>query len=296
MLWKRVVKCSVAVFLMILLIAPLFALFHISKLEQAKYGQDIKEGDGVTLVELAYGEIFEVMQDDIYETIHLSGQVISTGYIYQELKLDSPYLLRLWVHSGDYLRKGDIIGMYKGKKILASMDGIISNISMSSECYIEYYDMDKLAFECYVTEDMRRVLERESLALTNADNGTAYEVIRLEDVPTVPTDERLYRVLISATEEGSFFFGETIGDISMHTGRVYPNSIVVNSNCVYTRGDEQYYVRLINPDDGTFIKEVPVKIGETVEGYTCVSGVEPGQFCDAGYKAVVESGGANEGT
>lgn len=282
MSWKQLFKYGIIVLLVVLLLTPVGALFQISKLEQSQYTAPTVDAS-VVLVERAYGDILEVSQTDLKERIELSGQVICTGYLYQEVNLESPHLLRLWAQSGDYLVAGDPIGIYKGETIYSSTNGIISKISMGTEAYIEFYDLSTLSLECYVTEDIHRILSRSNLALSDQD-GISYEVIRIEDVPT---RSGLYRVLIRPID-GSLTIGTSISDFSMFTGRTYPNCIVVQRDCVYTRDGLTYYVRLVD-SNGIFIEEVPVEIGETVGDLICVSGVEQGQYCDSGYKAVVES-------
>lgn len=286
---KKFLKCLIVLLMAASLLTPVFVLLQISKMEQGEYTAPTVDV-GIVLKEHAYGEIMEVSQTDLKETIVISGEVISTGFLYQELDLKSPHLLRLWVQPGDYLCVGDSVGMYQGEVIYATQSGIISKVTLGSEAYIEFYDLSMLVIECYVTEDIHRILNRESLKLSDS-KGTSYEVVRLEEVPA---RNGMYRVLLCPVDT-ELSIGSTLDNATMFTGRLYPNCIVVNSNCIYTYDGQSFYVRVVD-SDGAFIEEVPVEIGETVGKLTCVSGVKPGQYCDSGYKAVVEGGGSYEGT
>lgn len=280
---KKPVKYAVAVLLVALLLIPVGALLYLSRLEQDQYSATTAGGD-IVLVERAYGDIEEVLLTDLYESIELSGRVVSTGYLYQELDIKSPHLLRLWVQSGDYLAAGDTIGICEGEAILSSTSGIISKISLGTDAYIEFYDLDTLALECYVTKDILKVLNRENLALTDK-SGAAYEVVRLEDVPT---NNGLYRALIRPVN-GELALGASTGNLTMFTGRCYPDCIVVPQDCVYTLDGTNFYVRIVDIE-GVFLSQRQVEPGETVGNLVCVSGVKPGEYCDSGYKAVAEGG------
>lgn len=285
---KKCLQFFAVLLMFVSMLVPVLALIQISQMEQREYTAPTVD-IGIALKERAYGEIVEVSQTDLKETIAISGEVISTAFLYQELALKSPHLLRLWVKSGDYLCVGDPVGMYQGEVIYATQSGIISKVTLGSEAYIEFYDLDMLALECFVNQDIMKILSRETLKLSDS-KGASYEVVRLEEVPV---KNGMYRVLLRPVD-AELSIGSILDGATMFTGRVYPNCIAVNNNCIYSDG-QSYYVRIVD-SDGAFIEEVQVEIGETVGNLTCVSGVKPGQYCDSGYKAVVESGGSYEGT
>lgn len=264
--------------------APAGGLFYLSRLEQARYEPPAVDGS-VVLVERAYGGVTRVEQVDLKESICLSGQVVSTARSYQELPDAGEGQLRLWVQPGDYLAEGDPIGTCRGETVLAAAGGVVSKVSLEGEAYLELYDPGALALECYVTEDLRRVLSRDSLALTDS-GGAAYEVLRLD---AVPTRNGQYRVRLRAAD-GVLTYGTACNNKVMYTGRVYPGGIVVPESCVYTRDGQTWCVRLVDVN-GVFLSEAVVELGARVGDLICVSGVLPGQYCDGGYKAVLESGG-----
>ncbi len=284
---KSILKYVFGLLLVALLIAPVFVLLYISNLEQTQYQPVSNE---VQLVERSYGEPIQVVRMDIREQVVLSGQVVSTDVIYEELELEKPYDLRLRISYGDYLAEGDLIGYYHGEEVLSKSTGIVSSINTSSG-YIEMKDLNSLALECRVDEITLNILKRQSLQLTDKD-GNGFQIAKIDPFPDA---NGLTRVLLTFDNK-ALYYGQNLSGLSLNTGRVYNDCLAVSSRCVYSKdGGNTYYVRTVE-SDGTVLEEKEVELGAVVGSFTCITGVNEGTWCDSGYRAVAESGGAYAGT
>ena len=283
---QKVGKLLFLLLIFALLIFPIGIVFAISQEEQAQYTPPAV----VHLEEQAYGEPLQVVRRDIKETITLSGNVVSTQTLYQDLPLRDPYLLRVEVASGQAVQAGDIIGQYKGEPIAAAYTGVILQVNTGSDAYIQYASLEDLALECYVENSVLSVLQRENLALKDA-GGNAYSVLRIDPIAD---GGRGVRVLLGAPA-GTMLYGEYIAKLTLETGRVFPGALVIDEQCVYTmNGESQAYVRLVDAE-GIVIREQKVTRSYSDGTYVCITGVEEGAYCDGGYKAVIEGGGNHAG-
>ena len=280
MFWRTITKIIVALLFVTLMVAPIGALYYISALEQEKY---LPQEQQIVLEELAYGSPASFMRMDMTERITLSGTVVSTRVIYEELERENISRLRLLISAGQVLQAGDIIGYLDGQEVRATQTGIIRSINQGSDAYIELWSLEDLAIECYVDDAQLKVLKRGSLDLTDAD-GNKYTVAHIDEI-RVGSD--LTRVLLTS-ETANLIYGKNMGNMSFNTGRVYPDCLVVQANCVYTYNGTDYYVRLVDKD-GVVLGEAQVEIGFSMNGLICITdGAQEGQFCDSGYKAIAE--------
>ena len=281
MLWKTVSKIIVALLFVALMVAPIGALYYISALEQEAYLPQQQEQ--IVLEDLAYGAICPITRMDMTERIALSGTVVSTKVIYEELELENISRLRLLISAGQVLQAGDLIGYLDGQEVRATKTGIIRSINRGADAYIELWSFDDLAIECYVDDVQLKVLKRGSLKLTDTD-GNLYTVAHIDDI-RVGSD--LTRVLLTS-ETATLIYGKNMGTMDFMTGRVYPDCLVVQANCVYSYNGTDYYVRLVD-EDGVVLGEAQVEIGFSMNGYICITkGAQEGQLCDSGYKAIAE--------
>lgn len=281
MIWKTISRIIVALLLVALMVAPIGTLYYISALEQEQYLP--KQEEQIVLEELAYGVSTEILRMDMAERVTLSGTVISTKVIYEELKLENISQLRLLISTGQVLQSGDLIGYLDGQEVRATKTGIIRSINRGSDAYIELWSLEDLAIECYVDDVQLKVLKRGSLDLTDS-NGNQYTVAHIDEI-RVGSD--LTRVLLTS-ETAELIYGKKMEDINFNTGRVYPDCLVVEASCVYTYNGQDYYVRLVDRD-GVVLGEVQVELGFSMNGYICITdGAEEGQLCDSGYKAIAE--------
>ena len=277
---RTITKIIVALLFVALMVAPIGALYYISVLEQEQYQPQEQQ---IVLEELAYGSPSSIMRMDMTERIALSGTVVSTKVIYEELEMENISRLRLLISSGQVLQAGDLIGYLDGQEVRATKTGIIRSINRGADAYIELWSLEDLAIECYVDDVQLKVLKRGSLKLTDAD-GNLYTVAHIDEI-RVGSD--LTRVLLTS-ETATLIYGKNMGNMSFNTGRVYPDCLVVQANCVYTYNGQDYYVRLVDRD-GVVLGEAQVELGFSMNGYICITeGAQEGQLCDSGYKAIAE--------
>lgn len=280
MFWKTMTKIIIALLFVALMIAPIGALYYISVLEQAQY---LPQEQQIVLEELAYGSPASILRMDMAERLTLSGTVVSTKVIYEELELENISQLRLLISTGQVLQAGDLIGYLDGQEIRATKTGIIRSINRGSDAYIELWSLEDLAIECYVDDTQLKVLKRGSLDLTDAD-GNKYTVAHIDEI-RVGSD--LTRVLLTS-ETAELIYGKKMEATNFNTGRVYPDCLVVEASCVYSYNGQDYYVRLVDRD-GVVLGEVQVELGFSMNGYICITdGAQEGQLCDSGYKAIAE--------
>lgn len=279
-IFKKVLTKAFYFVLVCLLLMPVGLLYIISRNEQLQY-----QAETVPVVEeLAYGDVVPIVRRDIEETVTISGTIVSASVFFAELNVSDPYSLRFLVAIGDVLHPGDVIAYDGSRKILSGCRGVIREIVLGTAPYLRMDSLDDLALECYVSSTQRAVLERESLKLKD-ENGSQLTVLKIDDICT---DENLTRVLIKYDTD-SLRYGQTFSELTLTTGKVYAQALVVNAECVYQKADsDSYFLRMVT-QDGHFLSETEVQIGYTDGTYICVSGVEEGAFCDSGYKTLVEN-------
>ena len=279
-IFKKVLTKAFYFVLVCLLLMPVGLLYIISRNEQLQY-----QAETVPVVEeLAYGDVVPIVRRDITETITISGTIVSASVFFAELNVSDPYNLRFLVAIGDVLHPGDVIAYDGSRKILSDCRGVIREIDLGTAPYLRMDSLDDFALECYVNSTQRAILERESLKLTD-ENGSRLTVLKVDDICT---DENLTRVLIKYDTDG-LRYGQTFSELTLTTGKVYTQALVVNAECVYRKaGSDSYFLRTVT-QDGHFLSEAEVQIGYTDGTYICISGVEEGSFCDSGYKTLVEN-------
>lgn len=280
MLWKKIISAVLGLLLVAVLILPVGALLYISQQEQAQYTSAQRQG--IELEEFSYGAPSPVMLMDISEQIQLNGSVISTKILYEELDAQMASRLRLIISAGEVLLAGDVIGYCQGQAVYATQTGVIKSIHLGADAYIELWSLEDLAIECYVSAAQLKILKRGSLKLSDGD-GNLYTVSHIDTI-SIGSDKT--RVLLTSDTAG-LIFGINMGNFTLNTGRVYTDSLVLLSKCIYSYdGGNTYYVRLV-AEDGTVLEETQVTPGVTIGAYTCVDGLQEGQYCDSGYGSVV---------
>ena len=282
---RRIGKVFLALLFLCLLAAPVVLLFLISEREQQQYRQATE----IVLKDFAYGEICEVVRRDVEEEITVSGEVVSTEVVFIELNSYLyPYNIRLLVEPGEKLTVGDTIGYYQEEPILSDQTGIVKSVSIGTDSYILLESLENLALavECS-NENILDCFLGENVRMTTAE-GAVFSVERVDDVKNKNGNTT---VLLSC-ENQALTYGKQYASLRLQTGRVFPQALVVEKTCVYTlAGTEKQYVRRVD-SNGEFMEEVEVSLGYSAGSFVCVSGIPEGSFCDGGYKAVIEGGGA----
>lgn len=276
---KRILTVLFCIILIAVLVAPVGILYYISEEEQAQYQPDSIP----TVEEMAYGDIVDIRRRDMSETITLSGTVVSVSDFFVELNVKDPYSLRFMVSVGDVIHPGDLIAYNGDKEILSEAYGMIREISLGSDSYLRMASLEDLALECYVKQSQRKTLLRSLLELTDED-GASLTFLSADEVYT---NGNTTKVLLRYDKE-DLCYGQTFEDLTLTTGRVYSDALVVEERCVYRKaGSEGYYLRIVD-GEGKFVSESEVKLGYSDGTYVCVSGVDEGMFCDSGYRAFAE--------
>lgn len=281
---KKIGSVLLVLVFVALFLAPAGIIWRISKAEQQQY---LPAADEV-LEDLAYGEIRQVMRMDIPETITVSGSVVSTATDFIELDgYWDPFLLRMTVESGQTVCAGDVIGYYNGEPVLADKTGVVKAVNIGEDSYVWLQSLDSLALRLEVSDQtVLTALQQENATLTDSD-GTTYHVLEIEPTRT----ESGNAVVLLSCEGKALVYGQHYSELTLQTGRVFQQALVVEKSCVYTpTGSDKKYVREVD-EFGKYLQEVEVTTGYSNGEYICVSGIEEGAFCDSGYKAVVESQG-----
>lgn len=281
---KVMAKCLVTVFLTLLFVSPVVALYTISRLEKAQYAPK----EPVTLEELAYGDVCPVTRMDMTQAVTATHvQVVSTAFHFQELGMyDDPYAIRFVVNPGDRVDVGDVLGYYQGAAVLSEKRGILERISLGSDPYLMLRSLDDLALSCQV-DGSGYDWEQETCTLTLGDD--TYHVANAEPIPGGTR-------LLLKSETAELVYGDSREKCTFFTGQVFPNALVVDARCVYAYpGSDKFYIRLVT-ERGKFVREIEVVPGYTDGEYRCISAkgeerVNEGMFCDSGYKVVVEGMG-----
>lgn len=274
---KKGMTILLALVMLVMLAVPVGVLAYISRLEQEQYRPE----EPVVLEELAYGAPEQPIRMELKESVTLSGQVVSTKILYEELALENAYDLRLQIQSGQVLQEGDVIGIYNGEPVTTKTAGLVRSVNLGSKPYIELYDLNSLAIECSLDADQLKVLRRSSLALSD-NGGHSYELLRLEDRTANAT------ALLSCPEV-ELLYGQQLS-LSLFTGRNYPDSLMISKNCVYsTDGGSSWYVRTVDAE-GHILEEIQVQVGYEMGNMVCISGIDENTYCDSGYGAVLEGG------
>lgn len=264
------------------MVAPIGATIWLSIEEQKDYAPATE----VEIPELAYGELYTPMRQDLYEQITVSGKVVSNQIDFMELGAYADVAkLRMLVSVGDYMNEGDLIAYYGGEQVFADRKGIIQEISPGENGYIKLESVTKLALaaSCSTNADFLKLIA-DGAALTD-DRGLEYSVISANDF----VDEKGKRMIyLSLPEEADYMYGEVIENFEIRTGKVYTDVLTIKKDCVYSyAGNDRYYVRILN-DNGDFYEE-EVTVGLVMDDYICISGIEENVRCDSGYKMIVES-------
>ena len=284
---RKSVKILLGLVIALLFLLPVGALVIISKMEQAQY----VAAENEQLQDMAYGKVYEVLRMDVEEFIEVSGSVISTKVSFMELKqYKEPYNIRFIVNVGDVVGEGDVIGYYQGKEVCSEVTGQIRMIDFGGEPYIMFESFDHLAIEIACTDEyLLSVFQRSNAELTSAD-GLIYRVLKVDDASSVMGATKVW---ITPEGDSTLIYGASVEDLRLYTGRVFPQSLMIEKACVYSYPDsEAKYVRTVDRN-GIFVSEVEVEVGFENGDYVSVSGVDEGVLCDSGYKAIVQSGDAD---
>ena len=278
---RNFVKISVSLGLLLLLIAPLLAIFALSRAEVRQY-----EAHPVPpLANRAYGELCRVERIDLPETVSVSGEFISGKKFFMELpKQKNPYGVRMLIGEGDEIAEGQLIGHSEdlATDIYATASGIVQGITIGNISYITLESMEDLVFECQADDDTAAILMRDNINLASGE-GEPVEVL---SISRRKNEQGKTRILLSVPNG---IYGQRIDGLLLYTGRIFYQALVIDSRCVFQMNDDKkkWYVRTVDAN-GNYLELVEVKVSYTSGELVAISGVSEGTLCDSGYKKLME--------
>ena len=264
-------------------VAPLVLIWQLSQAEIAAYEPPVE----MEILLGAYGEAKKPVRQDVKEYVTVSGKVISDSIAYQELTMDKPGKIRWVVNTNIAVNAGEVLGYYEDQPVKAEYTGIFKSYSLSAgDAYLRFDTFDNLLLTCDLNEESLGYLEGSADYLTNAE-GKKVTIARTSPLPNANGTTTVYL----SVEDADFFCGQSVSGFAVNTGRVYPNVLTLDVNCVYQKPGEKgvHYVREVT-QQGSFLTEHKVTVGYSDGQFICVTGVDEGKYYDSGYKAVIEGG------
>ena len=270
-------KVFLCLLLLLLLVAPVGLVLALSKQEMAQYQQPEK----VILQESSYGIPAKAMRMDVQAYVLIDGTYTSDSYAFQELKVKDPGKIRWVVSTGQYIQKGQLLGLYGQEQVVSAYDGILKEISSySADAYLRFTTMENLKLECAVSPSTLQELTNGTLT---TEQGEAVSVVGASPIVDSSGRVTVWLDCPSTTEQ----YGARLQQVKIMTGQVYKNVLVLDADCVYQKGtDSPWFVREVS-STGIYIREVEVKIGYANDEIVCVTSIAEGAFFDSGYKAVI---------
>lgn len=267
--------------ILVLLITPVGLIFEISNREMEAY----EPPEAPILQETAYGSVSQAYRTDVYEYVTISGNFVSNTYAYMELDQKEPSAIRWDVNVGEEIQEGQTIGTYKGQPVVSTLSGIlVEKNSYSSDAYLKVKLLESLELECCVTNRILNILKRDGVELKTEDG----EGVTLLWASQLKNSDETTNVRLSIDSD-AYYYGQAVSDLKLMTGSAYLKALVLDEDCVYQKEsgeDAQWYARKVTAE-GKFMAEVEVSVGYRGDGVVCVSGVNEGDYFDAGYKAIV---------
>lgn len=264
-------------------VVPLVLIWQISQAEIAAYEPPVE----MEILLGAYGQAVRPVRTDVEEYVTVDGKVISDSIAYQELTMDKPGRIRWIVSTNTAVNAGEILGYYEGEPVKAEYTGIFKSYSLTAgDAYLRFDTFDRLLLVTDLSEDNLNYLKGSADYLKTTD-GNKVTIEKISPLPNANSTTTVHLLV----ENADFHCGQGVPALTINTGRVYPNVITLDVNCVYQKPGEKgvYYVREVTKD-GTFVGESKVTIGFSDGKKICVTGVQEDKYYDSGYKAVIEGG------
>lgn len=280
---SMVFKCLFWVLVIALLVAPIGLIYEISNREKLEYAVP----DPPVFIETAYGSIAVAERMDMKDGVSVTGSFQSFSFNYIELKQKEPSQIRWNISVGDEIQVGDCIGLYKGEPVLADCSGLVSEMQVySNDAYIKVQQASPVVLACDVSTSTLMAL-KYAKGLSTMDGETA----NLVYVANIRNSDGSTRVHLQIESE-DYFLNQSVEDMYFYTGNEYLQALVLPEECLYQKvaGEkEPWFVRQVT-SDGVFIAEIEVGRGYSNNEYVSVTGVEEGQYFDAGYGKIATGG------
>ena len=280
---KILLRCVFWLLILALMAAPVYLITLVSQDEIASY----EPPAAPELVETAVGGIHQCTRGDVSVYFQVSGSFTSSTYAYQELTYKNLDRTRWYVHSGQEIQEGQVLGVLKGEEILAEYSGILTEMNTyGTDPYLRIQLLEPVELECRVEDRVLSMLRRsQSLATKDGEAVTLVYASRQKNADGTTN----VRISIDSTK---YTYGQYLGELQIYTGQVYQQVLRLPESCLYQKEkgeDKPWYARQVT-ETGRFIREAEVEIGYSDGYWVTVTNVGEGDYFDSGYKSVVEGG------
>ena len=280
---KILLRCVFWLLILALMAAPVYLITLVSRDEIASY----EPPAAPELVETAVGGIHQCTRGDVSVYFQVSGSFTSSTYAYQELTYKNLDRTRWYVHSGQEIQEGQVLGVLKGEEILAEYSGILTEMNTyGTDPYLRIQLLEPVELECRVEDRVLSMLRR-SQSLTTKD-GEAVTLVYASRQKNADGTTNV-RISIDSTK---YTYGQYLGELQIYTGQVYQQVLRLPESCLYQKEkgeDKPWYARQVT-ETGRFIREAEVETGYSDGYWVTVTNVGEGDYFDSGYKSVVEGG------
>ena len=280
---KILLRCVFWLLILALMAAPVYLITLVSRDEIASY----EPPAAPELVETAVGGIHQCTRGDVSVYFQVSGSFTSSTYAYQELTYKNLDRTRWYVHSGQEIQEGQVLGVLKGEEILAEYSGILTEMNTyGTDPYLRIQLLEPVELDCRVEDRVLSMLRRsQSLATKDGEAVTLVYASRQKNADGTTN----VRISIDSTK---YTYGQYLGELQIYTGQVYQQVLRLPESCLYQKEkgeDKPWYARQVT-ETGRFIREAEVEIGYSDGYWVTVTNVGEGDYFDSGYKSVVEGG------
>ena len=209
---KILLRCVFWLLILALMAAPVYLITLVSRDEIASY----EPPAAPELVETAVGGIHQCTRGDVSVYFQVSGSFTSSTYAYQELTYKNLDRTRWYVHSGQEIQEGQVLGVLKGEEILAEYSGILTEMNTyGTDPYLRIQLLEPVELECRVEDRVLSMLRR-SQSLTTKD-GEAVTLVYASRQKNADGTTNV-RISIDSTK---YTYGQYLGELQIYTGQVY---------------------------------------------------------------------------
>ena len=280
---KILLRCVFWLLILALMAAPVYLITLVSQDEIASYEPPAPP----ELIETAVGGIHQCTRGDVSVYFTVSGSFTSSTYAYQELSYKNLDRTRWYVHSGQEIQEGQVLGVLKGEEILAEYSGILMEMNTyGTDPYLRIQLLEPVELECRVNDRVLSMLRRSQSLKTQEEEAVSLVYASRQKNADGTTNVRI------TIDTNRYTYGQYLADLKIYTGQIYQQVLRLPQSCVYQKEqgeDEPWYARQVT-ETGVLVREVEIEIGYSDEYWVTVTGVGEGDYFDSGYKSVVEGG------
>ncbi len=280
---KILLRCVFWLLILALMAAPVYLITLVSQDEIASY----EPPAAPVLVETAVGGIHQCTRGDISVYFEVSGSFTSSTYAYQELSYKNLDRARWYVHGGQEIQEGQVLGVLKGEEILAEYSGILTEMNTyGQDPYLRIQLLEPVELECRVEDRVLSMLRRAQSLQTQEGEAVSLVYASRQKNADGTTNVRI------SIDTSKYTYGQHLTGLRIYTGQVYQQVLWLPQSCVYQKEqgeDKPWYARQVT-ETGRFIREAEIEVGYSDDYYVTVTGVGEGEYFDSGYKSVVEGG------